>query len=167
VNAGLAPIDNGGGLQQRQVLEPEARCFGFAMPELPRLDNLVRLAYLAADDADGVLYGDAFNRRIHEGLNEIQGALLATVRNLLCEVAGAGYRQIGAGRVGNHQVPSADQMIENVTSQVVRAGILCREQIAAPSIMPKFAERPTHNPGKFTGYQNLHFVPFAFLIASI
>ena len=60
------------GDQGGQSLEPEAGCLDLAMPELPRLDDLVRLANLGTDHADRVLDGDAVNRRIEEGTDKGQ-----------------------------------------------------------------------------------------------
>jgi hypothetical protein len=46
------------------------------MPELPRLDDLVRLADLRRDDADRVLERDARDRRGQEQAHEVERLLL-------------------------------------------------------------------------------------------
>ena len=52
--------------EEGEVFEPEAGFLAGVVAELPRLDDLVRLADAAADDADRVLDGDAWYVRLHQ-----------------------------------------------------------------------------------------------------
>jgi len=71
VNPGFAPVNNIGRFERRQILEPQTGRFSLAVPKLPRLDNLIRLADLAANDADGVFDADSRDRRIHQQPDKI------------------------------------------------------------------------------------------------
>jgi hypothetical protein len=54
------------GNKGRQTFEPQTGGFAFWVPELPRVDLLVRLADPAGDAADGILQGDSWAIGIHE-----------------------------------------------------------------------------------------------------
>src|SRR5262249_51445170 len=53
-------------LKGRKVLQPQARALYPRVTELPRLDNLVRLADVSRDSAGGVLDGDPRDIRVHQ-----------------------------------------------------------------------------------------------------
>ena len=53
-----SPIDDIRRLQEWKTFQPKTCSLGFAVPELPRLDNLVWLAPAARHQADGVLDSD-------------------------------------------------------------------------------------------------------------
>jgi hypothetical protein len=62
--------------EMRQAAEPQPRCLGLTVPELPRLDDLV---LPAPDDLRGVamhhrvLDGDLLDGSVEEGLEELRG----------------------------------------------------------------------------------------------
>tara|TARA_R110001583_G_scaffold182050_1_gene339620 strand:+ start:9800 stop:10063 length:264 start_codon:yes stop_codon:yes gene_type:complete len=76
MDSGLAAFDNVGGLQERKSLQPVTSLFDLAMPELPRLDVLVRLSDASADNGDGILQCDARDRSVEEGADKRQSLLL-------------------------------------------------------------------------------------------
>ena len=51
----LAPFDDVCGRQQRQSIKPKARRLCFPVPKHPRMNDLVRLANLAADELEANL----------------------------------------------------------------------------------------------------------------
>jgi hypothetical protein len=48
------------------------------MPELPRLNNLIRLAYVCADDSYGIFQSNTFDRGVKEPAYETQCRFLLT-----------------------------------------------------------------------------------------
>ncbi|WP_417797331.1 hypothetical protein [Stutzerimonas nitrititolerans] len=84
----LATVDDLGRYQERQVLEPEMSFLAFAMTEHPRLDDLVRFADLAGDNGLRVFECLERDRRSKQLTHKIQGALLATISDLLGKPAG-------------------------------------------------------------------------------
>jgi len=90
--------------QRGQTLKPETGCLGFAMSELPRLDNLIWFPDATADNADRVFQCNARYRGIEEKPNEVQSVGL--LLRLISKPPSPGYGQVLARRVGNHQVPT-------------------------------------------------------------
>ena len=99
----MPPLDYIGRLEWRQALEPQASRFDLTMTELPRLDDLVGLTNLRGDDPYGIFNGDARNPARHQPADELE--CLGLLRFLLLEPSGTGYRQMRAGREGQHHVP--------------------------------------------------------------
>ena len=60
-----------GRCQLGEILQPKAGRLGFPVSEHPRLDDLIRFANLAANDADWVLDSYPLDRCIHEQTNEV------------------------------------------------------------------------------------------------
>lgn len=54
MHAGLAALYDVRRREGREILEPEARRLDFAVPELPRLYHLIRLADAAGNRAHGI-----------------------------------------------------------------------------------------------------------------
>jgi hypothetical protein len=87
------------------------------VPELPRLDNLVGPTPHPRHDANGVFDSDAryFRRRQkHE-----KPDCLLLLDPLFGEPPRTGYGQVGAWRVGNHEIPLLVQDVENVPLIVI------------------------------------------------
>lgn len=57
-------LDDLGGLERRQILEPQARRLFLGVPELPRMDELVGRADMGRGDADGVFKADHGDRGV-------------------------------------------------------------------------------------------------------
>jgi hypothetical protein len=135
----------------RQVLEPQAGRFSLAMPELPRLDDLIRLANAAADNRNRVLYCDPRYRGVHESVNELKRRLL--FHYLVLEPPRTADRKMGAGGERDHQIPSPkgmpDGMDHIVLNMIPRS--LCRQQITRPRIVTPCRERIAHNAAELAG----------------
>ena len=72
------------------------------LPLLDLKDLQSMLVWVGQNAADlSTRYGNVSTASV----GAIQRALLATIRNLRGEVSSAGHSQVGAGGVGNHQVP--------------------------------------------------------------
>jgi hypothetical protein len=72
MNARSSSIDYVRRREFREPFQPKARGFDLAMPELPRLDDLVGLADSATDNADRVFDGNAWYRGIHQLMHELE-----------------------------------------------------------------------------------------------
>src|SRR5580692_10414516 len=121
------------------------------MPELPRLDDLVRLADVGTDDTDGVLDGDPLDRSVHEGLYEAQrlGLLLA----LSLEPARPRDRQMRAGRMGHHEIPYVAQSdkVPTVTLNMGTVARIARQIIHGCCVMASSNEGIAHYSREFAG----------------
>lgn len=76
----------------------------------PRLDYLIRLPDVRRDHRHRIFNGDALDRRVHQGPDKVQRFRLLGA--LVFEPSCAADREVGAWRMGNHQVPS---FVENRT----------------------------------------------------
>lgn len=136
-------------LERRKVFEPETSRFGFAVTELPRLDDLVRLADFAADDADGVFDADARDGSVHEHTNEVQRLCLFFLP--LFEPPRTRHRQKPARRMGNHQIPVfIGQPHFHVALNMKLFVSLCRQEIAGKRLVTSGPEGVPDNTAKFT-----------------
>ena len=136
----LAPVDDVGGLELRQTLEPEAGRLGLTVTELPRLDDLVGLAPLGRHDAHRVLDGDLGDVSVGELHEEVDGLLLSPVRALGCEPARSADSEVSAGWERNHHVPPVVDDVEHRTL-VVRARHIGREQVTGHGVVSHGPER--------------------------
>jgi len=104
VNALRAAFYYSGRLKFWQAFQPQAGCLCFAMPELPRLNDLVGLADVCADYADRVFQGDERDRRVEQGANKLKcGCLLVALGG---EPARATDGQMCTRRKSNEHVPT-------------------------------------------------------------
>lgn len=86
-----ATIDHIGWLQLGKPVQPQAGGLGLAVAELPRLDNLIRLAVLGGHDAYRVLNGKRSETSfvpMHELHEEVDAFLLSAISTLLGEPPG-------------------------------------------------------------------------------
>jgi len=72
VNACFTSCGIAGGFEPGEVVKPEAGGFDFTVSELPRLDDLIRRADVAADHADRVFDAPAGDGCVHEQANEVE-----------------------------------------------------------------------------------------------
>ena len=79
MHLGFAAFNHLRRLQAWQVLEPQAGRLGFAMPELPRLDDLMGGGNRAADNADRVLDTPTVDWCRHQQPHKIQRLSLLTL----------------------------------------------------------------------------------------
>lgn len=143
--------------QLRKILEPEAGCLRLAVPELPRLDDLVGLAIDGGHDPDWVLDGDTWNRRIDQFHKETDGGVL--FQFFVLPPAGARDGEVCAWRKSNHQIELVKtERLKNVFDRLldVFSGPLARQQIAAPGVVAASGECVPYNTGEFAGYQHSH-----------
>jgi hypothetical protein len=127
MNAGRASFDDVGRFEWGKILEPEACGFGFAVAELPGLNDLVRFAPACGHDANGILDCDLFNGRIGERHKEIDSRLLLCLFPL--EPSRATDTEVRAGREGNHQVPAEAQQMCHILLKVVLSAALAGQQV--------------------------------------
>ena len=137
-----------------EPFEPEARCLRLAVPELPRLNDLIRLPDLRRDHGYRVLDCNPGDRRCHEKTDKIERPLLPTIRDLLCEMPRAAHGKVCAWRVSDHQIPAQAKQIAYVSRDVEKTVVFAWETITRPRIKPAFAERLTDDAGELAGNEN-------------
>jgi hypothetical protein len=71
---------------------------------LPRLNDLIRLADGGADDAHRVFDAPAGDRGCHQQAHEVER--LGLLALFAMEMPAAADGQMGAGWMGNHQIPT-------------------------------------------------------------
>lgn len=138
VNPVLSPVNHVGWGEVGEVLQPQAGGFGFAMPELPGLDDLIWLSDLRADDADRILYRNMLDRSLHKRLYEAQSLFLLCL--LVLEPPGARNGQVRARRVSNHQIPVVVDDVHHVALVVKFWIFLAGKEIAGISIESPISE---------------------------
>ena len=126
------------------------------MSELPRLDYLVRSANPTADNGNGILERNPFNRRIQKQAHEGQRLFLFYL--FVSEPACATHGQMCTRRVSDHHVPPIPQHIPYI-ALIVRPWILAGQQVTRHRIMSHAKKGITHHAGKFTGYKHFHRPP--------
>lgn len=157
MNPGHPSHDDIIGDQWHQSLEPEAGCLDLPVAELPRLNDLVGPAYPRADDADRILQRDPRDRGIQQKPHKIKSFSLFPTGNLGREPPRPAHRQMGAGRVGDHQIPVIDRKgIPDITLKMPGRPVFSRKKIAAPGFVAPLAERPADDPRKLAGNENSH-----------
>jgi hypothetical protein len=154
VDALFAALNHIGGSEPRQVVEPEAGGLGFPVPELPRLDDLIRWPDGGADHAHRIFDAPAWDRCIHQQAHKIErfGLLLL----LSMEVARSADGEVSAWRVGDHQIPADVEHLLDGLLQVVARISLTLEQITTPCVMAAAPEGIPHSTAVFAGDQHPH-----------
>ena len=146
-------LDYIGRAQFRQVLEPQACRLGFAMSELPGLDNLVRFAVQATHDADGILNGNTLNGSIDEHHEKLYCFFL--IMFLVLEPTSATDGQVCAWWKSNHHIPRnafivPGHKIPNITLHVVSL-YFGLQNVARPCIMTTGYKCLTDDATELTG----------------
>jgi hypothetical protein len=118
------------------------------MTKLPRLNNLVWLAYLAADNADRVFQRYAWYGCVKQLLHKLQGFSLFFA--LVLKPPCAANSQVSAWRVGYHQVPVIVQYIKDIAFTVI-AFSLGWQKVARHGIMALLRESIPDYSAKLTG----------------
>jgi hypothetical protein len=114
--ARLPSIDNISGGKKRQVLQPETCCFCFSMPELPRLNDLIRLANPRADNANRILKSNVPDGGTKQVAHKLKRQTLLIL--LLVKPSCATDSQMRAWWVRNHQVPTIVEYVNHVALDV-------------------------------------------------
>src|SRR6187431_2618977 len=114
MHARVPAFNNVGRHKLWQILEPQTCGLCFTVAELPRLDDLIRLAVLGRHDADGVLDGDARYRRVRKDHEERDGLLLPAIGALFGEVARTTHRQMRTRWERDEHVPLCLQIVQDV-----------------------------------------------------
>lgn len=139
-----------------ESFQPEAGFLGGVVAELVGVDVLVRRADVGGDAADGVLNGDAGDGGGHEQAHEVEGVLgelgVAEAAGGPVHAAGA---EVGAGRVGDEEVPAVVQDVANV-ALVVGAGDIGGEDVAGHGVVSESAEGVPDGTGGFAGDEDFH-----------
>jgi len=138
----------------REPLQPQTRCLRFSMPILPRLEDLVWLSDLRGDDRDRVLQRNPWDRGVQQESDEVQGLRLFLPFEV--EPAGPAHRQMGAGWMGNHQVPAHPQHVPHVPFMVSRGAVLGRLVVSRQDLVPSRSEGSTHDSTELAGHQDAH-----------
>ena len=138
----------------RKPFEPEACCLRLAVPELPWLDDLIRLPDLRRDHGYRVLDCNPGDRRGHKKTDKIERPLLPTVRDLLCEVPRAAHGKVSAWRVRDHHVPAHAKKVADIAPDVEVAVVVAWQKIAGERVEAAFTKRLPDDAGKFAGDKN-------------
>lgn len=131
--------------QLRKPFQPQACSFGFSMPELPRLDNLIRFAVQPRHNANGIFNGYSKDGGIDYLHEKSYGCLLPAIRTFSSKVPGAADTDVRAFRMRDHTIPPVRQMLQYVPLNVPSRVAFTWLQIARPRVMPKGAEGITDN----------------------
>jgi len=154
MHASFTAINNLGWLEFWQVLKPQTCGLCLAMAELPWLDRLGWRPDSAANDADGVLDAPAVDRCGHKQPHKVQR--LSLLAPFAVKMPAAGYRQMRAWRVGNHQIPAISKNLLYRLLQVPLRVAFTWQQIAAKSKMPATPKGITDAGTVFAGNQDTH-----------
>ena len=115
-----SPIDDIRRLQEWKTFQPKTCFLGFAVPELPRLNNLVWLAPAARHQADGVLDSDLLDVGVGEQHEQVYRLYLLCL--LILPPSSTTDGETSTRRKGNHHVPLIgvwQQSIPSVTYDMV------------------------------------------------
>lgn len=158
MDASLSPGNNVRWIERREILQPKASGLGFAVAELPRLNDLIRLPNAGGNDRNRVLNRDPRDGRRQQEPDKLKGRGL--FRLLEREPPRTASGKVRARRVGHHQVPAIAKYIANVTL-VVGAGNIGREKIAGHGVMTRSGEGIADAAAVLAGYKDSHSHPAA------
>ena len=150
-----SPIDDIRRLQEWKTFQPKTCSLGFAVPELPRLNNLVWLAPAARHQADGVLDSDLRDVGVGEQHEQVYRLYLLCL--LILPPSSTANGETSARRKSDHHVPLVgigQQSIPSVTYDMELAPIRCRENIEGPSIMAPLTKSASDRARKLTRDQD-------------
>jgi len=148
-------IDDIRRLQEWKIFQPKTCSLGFAVPKLPRLDNLVGLAPATRHQADRVLDSDLRNVGIGEQHEQVYRLYLLCL--LILPPSSTANGETSARRESNHHVPLVgvgQQSIPSVTYDMELAPIRSRENIEGPRIMAPLTKGASDRAGKLTRDQD-------------
>ena len=100
----LAPINYLRWLQQRQILQPQARRLGFTVTKPPWLNDLMGGGNGSADNAHRILDAPPIYWCSHQQAHEVQRLNLLLL--LTVKVPAAANRKMRTWRMRHHQIPS-------------------------------------------------------------
>jgi hypothetical protein len=123
------------------------------MTELPRLNDLVRLAYLRADDTDRILDSDSLDWSIHEQPDEFERVELFLL--VVSEPPSASDGETSAWWVSDHQVPTVIENVAHVTLVVV-AGCFSWEKVTRHRVVTGTYESISNTATELTSNENPH-----------
>ena len=150
-----SPIDDIRRLQEWKTFQPKTCSLGFAVPELPRLNNLVWLAPAARHQADGVLDSDLRDVGVGEQHEQVYRLYLLCL--LILPPSSTANGETSARWKSDHHVPLVgigQQSIPSVTYDMELAPIRCRENIEGPSIMAPLTKSASDRARKLTRDQD-------------
>ena len=150
-----SPIDDIRRLQEWKTFQPKTCSLGFAVPELPRLNNLVWLAPAARHQADGVLDSDLWDVGVGEQHEQVYRLYLLCL--LILPPSSTANGETSARRKSDHHVPLVgigQQSIPSVTYDMELAPIRCRENIERPGIMAPLTKSASDRARKLTRDQD-------------
>ncbi len=150
-----SPIDDIRRLQEWKTFQPKTCSLGFAVPELPRLDNLVWLAPATRHQADGVLDSDLRDVGVGEQHEQVYRLYLLCL--LILPPSSTANGETSARRKSDHHVPLVgigQQSIPSVTYDMELAPIRCRENIEGPGIMAPLTKSASDRARKLTRDQD-------------
>jgi hypothetical protein len=92
------------------------------MPELPRLDYLVRLTYAARNNRHGIFKSNPWYGCVQKRPNKVES--IALLNLLFSEPTRTGNSQVSAWRVSHHDIPTKMQAAQYVGLEMKLTGIL-------------------------------------------
>jgi hypothetical protein len=145
-----------GWFEGRKILEPEASGLAGIVAELIWLDYLIGFADAGADTAGGVFEGDPVDGRIEEELDEGEGFFgLGRAAGAAFVPVEAGGAEVGAGRVGDEQIPRVVEDVADI-ALVVIAGRGGWQEVAGPCFVTGGGEGIADGARKLTGHKHSH-----------
>ena len=156
--SGFSPFNHICRHQLWQTFQPQARCFRFPVPELPWLNDLVRLSDACRNDTDWIFQCNSRDRGIEQCLDKDQG--FGLLPDLVFEPATSAHRQMRARWMRNHQVPPHVQQFGDITL-VVWPFHFCGQEITAHCVVIKSTEGVSYSATVLTGNKNPHGATFS------
>lgn len=147
-----SPLDHTRRGQEREVLQPQTGRLGFAVPEHPRLDDLVGGSHRRGDSPYRVFKSDHVDRSIEQEPYEIECFPLLSLSPL--PPPSAGDSKVGTGWVCDHQVPRSVDDVVDVSWVVLPVAPFGGKEVTTPSVMPAQGESVSYHPAELAGDQH-------------
>jgi hypothetical protein len=125
------------------------------VPEHPRLDDLIRLAYRGADYRNWIFQRNPAYGRIEQQPYKIQSLLLDAAFSLCREVPRPRNGKMRARGVRHHQIPAVSENVSHI-ALIVRPWRFGRQQIATHRVMPQSPKRIADFGAVFTRNKHPH-----------
>jgi len=142
--------------QFRQTFQPNTGCFGFSVPKHPRLNDLIWLTKLSAQNPNRIFPGNTGNSGpFHQPPKCLDISFLSI--SFFFEPPRSTYGHVGTRPEENHCVPVGIvvQQFKQITLDVW-SWYFCRNQVARNGVMASFSERFSNDTTKLTTDQNTH-----------